>query len=674
MNVKEWATRYIDNGLRVVPLEPRSKACYDGDWRNLIFKPEDFRDDDNIGIMSVDGLVDIDCDAEEMVAVAAAFLPPTPAIYGRPGKPASHWLYRAKFDKLLTFKDHKTGKTIVEIRIDHQSMAPPSIHPSGEQVEWVNGVFLAPIEIETEVLLRAIRLATTCALIARYYNPPGARHDWGMALAGFLRSLGVTEDEAKKIFQEAGQYVNDPEVKDRILAVRSTYSRDEDEAVRGAGWLRKELDHGKELVTSINRAWGRVPASAGFIMNEKDQVIANDQRNVRKALEKMDVRLKFDVFSQKPLVKHNGYMGPLDDAIVTHTWLKLDSTFHFRPAFEFYEKVVSDTARTNVWHPVKEYLEPLQWDGQPRIDEWLIRYGKAADSPYVRAVSRILLLAAVRRIMQPGCKFDEMAILESPQGADKSSALAALCPNPDWFSDDLPLNVDSKQIIERTRGKWIIEAAELQGNRASQAEHLKAMLSRQTDGPVRMAWGRLPIEQPRQFIIVGTTNEHQYLNDYTGNRRFWPIRVDRFDIAGIIRDRDQLWAEARDRERAGESIRLPEDLWAMAGLQQERRRKEDPWEMVLEEHFGSEGKSRVTPNEVWTVLGIPIEKRDSKSFSRVLAIMQQLNFRRMTVVEKDDEGGVTAGKRVKGWGRDSDKPEARVLQFDNRGSEEDNRG
>ena len=168
----------------------------------------------------------------------------------------------------------------------------------------------------------------------------------------------------------------------------------------------------------------------------------------------------------------------------------------------------------------------------------MIKYAGAEDNDYSRAVASITLIAAVRRVVQPGCKFDELLIFESPQGQNKSTALRSLCPHDEWFSDDLPLGVTSKEIIERTGGKWIIEAQELMNMRKAQVEHLKSFLSRQVDGPVRLAYARTPTELPRQFIIIGTTNSTSYLRDATGNRRFWPIKLKLFDVKGIRADRD----------------------------------------------------------------------------------------------------------------------------------------
>jgi hypothetical protein len=148
----------------------------------------------------------------------------------------------------------------------------------------------------------------------------------------------------------------------------------------------------------------------------------------------------------------------------------------------------------------------------------------------------------------------------SPQGLDKSSALAVLAGNGEWFTDSLPLGADDKKVIETLKGRWIVEAAELQGLRKGDVEHLKAFLSRRIDRG-RPAYGRLPIEAPRQCVIIGTTNSERYLRDSTGNRRFWPVRVARFDLDALRRDHDQIWAEAAAIEAKGESIRLDPRLY-----------------------------------------------------------------------------------------------------------------
>jgi predicted P-loop ATPase len=256
-----------------------------------------------------------------------------------------------------------------------------------------------------------------------------------------------------------------------------------------------------------------------FIRNKNGAILDHALDNIRLALAHLHVRPVYDAFRREIL--WDGH--PADDVALDRLWLAIDDTFHFRPSKNTLHTVIVGEAHARPEHPVRAYLDALRWDGTPRLDRWLVTYAGAIPSEYVDAVGALVLIAAVRRVRRPGCKFDELLILESRQGTLKSSALRLLCPDDDWFSDDLPLGVDSKLVIERTAGKWIIEAAELHGNRGREAEQLKSFLSRQVDGPVRLAYARLATTLPRQFVIIGTTNARlAYLRDSTGGRRFWP--------------------------------------------------------------------------------------------------------------------------------------------------------
>ena len=236
-----------------------------------------------------------------------------------------------------------------------------------------------------------------------------------------------------------------------------------------------------------------------------------------------------------------------------------------------------------------------------------------------------MLVAAVRRVRQPGAKFDEMLVLQSPQGFDKSGAMKALAGGDRWFADDLPLTADAKRVIEMISGKWIVEAAELNGIRKGEVEHLKSMLSR-THDRARLAYGRLTEERPRRCIFVGTSNSHRFLRDLTGNRRFWPVRVDRFDIEAILRDRDQLRAEAAAREADGGSIRLDPSLWAEAAEEQEARRVEDPIYERLQSVFGDDLCGKVRSDDVWRVLGKQQGLGSQGDNGRIGDAMRRLGF------------------------------------------------
>jgi predicted P-loop ATPase len=284
---------------------------------------------------------------------------------------------------------------------------------------------------------------------------------------------------------------------------------------------------------------------------DRDGIPLRNQYNIRIALIKMGVGLKYDRFADRILMTGLPGFGPaLEDAGANRLWLQLEQRFGFRPGKDLLLAVLQDTARVNSFHPVLDYLDALRWDGIERLDGWLTTYAGAEYSEYTRAVGTLMLVASIRRVRQPGCKFDEMVVLESEQGKDKSSALRVMAVRDEWYTDDLPLYSQGKLVIEQLRGRWIVEAAELSGMRRADIEHLKALLSRQEDR-ARMSYDRLLTEVPRHSVVIGTTNSQEYLRDLTGNRRFWPVQVQAIELAMLKRDRDQLWAEAAAMEAAG---------------------------------------------------------------------------------------------------------------------------
>ena len=216
----------------------------------------------------------------------------------------------------------------------------------------------------------------------------------------------------------------------------------------------------------IEKARATVAGDATDFEVNKDGVPYPNQNNIRVALRRLGARLSHDQFADRLMVEGLPGHGPtLQDEGVAALYLRTDEQFHFRPSKEFFWMVVENEARRHGHHPVRDYLDRLVWDKTPRIDQWLVAYGGAEDTPYTRAVGALVLLAAVRRVRQPGCKFDEMLVLRSPQGSDKSSALAVLCPDPAWFTDDLPLGADTKVAIERLQGRWIVEGDLVQAQR-----------------------------------------------------------------------------------------------------------------------------------------------------------------------------------------------------------------
>ena len=375
-------------------------------------------------------------------------------------------------------------------------------------------------------------------------------------------------------------------------------------------------------------ARARAATDDTFECNKDGRPLAKSQRNIRIAVRRLGVTLRHDLFADRSIVQGLDGFGPaLDDPTMDRLWLLVDERFQFQPPRELFQTVVADAARRDAHHPVRDHLDALRWDGVPRIGRWLATYGGAKDTAYTRAVGELVLVAAVRRVRRPGEKFDEMLVLESPQGTNKSTALKVLATRDAWFTDDMPLNADTKRVIEALSGKWIVEAGELKGLKKGGVDHLKSFLSR-THDKARMSYDRLEREVPRQCIIIGTTNDSRYLRDTTGNRRFWPVAVTGFDLDALRRDRDQLWAEAAAREAEGGAIRLDPALWADAAAEQDARLVEDPWFERLHTALGEEAPGKIKSADAWEIVGRPPGQQTQDDNARLGDAMRRLGFRR----------------------------------------------
>lgn len=303
---------------------------------------------------------------------------------------------------------------------------------------------------------------------------------------------------------------------------------------------------------------------------------------------------------------------------------------------------IDAVAEQSTFHPVRNYLNDLPaWDGVQRIDGWLQDYCNVEpqtgeETAYTREVASKWLISAVARVMVPGCKADGVLILEGSQGARKSTTLRFLA-GEDWFGDSLP-PMSSKDASDYLRGKWIIEMAELSNINKAEVEVVKAFISRENER-FRPAYARTEITYPRQCVFAGSTNKSDYLRDETGNRRFWPVKVNGFcDTHGIREDRDQLWAEALARYKAGETWWLSAESEETAKTQQEQRVSQDAWEGDISNFCV--GRSEVSPAEVGTKgLGIDLGRLDRASTNRITAVLAALGYvRRGQFTSGDNKG------------------------------------
>lgn len=248
---------------------------------------------------------------------------------------------------------------------------------------------------------------------------------------------------------------------------------------------------------------------------------------------------------------------------------------------EFSDNIIDKTLREiadfNRFHPVRTWLRTLKWDGISRIDTWLKDFaGAVGPEPYLSDVSRKVLVAMVARVMNPGCKFDQIVILEGIQGTGKSTLLRRLASDA-WFSD-APLNVGDKDAVLTMQSKWIIEIGELSTFHRAEIEALKVFAAQRTDR-IRAPYGKRVEEFPRQSILIGTTNNDEYLRDLTGNRRYWSVKTQgKIDFDGIEKMREQFFAEAVAFYDLGEPLWLDNpEAETQAVAEQAKRLQSDEW-------------------------------------------------------------------------------------------------
>lgn len=275
-----------------------------------------------------------------------------------------------------------------------------------------------------------------------------------------------------------------------------------------------------------------------------------------------------------------------NDSDVANAKLYFERVYGIWSPTKFKDALLAVVAAERIYHPIKNYFAGLTWDGVPRLDSLLIDYCGAEDSPYTRAVTRKTLCAAVARVYEPGRKFDSILVLSGPQGIGKSTFFAKL--GGAWYSDSLAISdMKDKTAAEKLQGYWILELGELAGIKKVDVETVKSFVTR-VDDKYRQAYGMVVESHPRSCIIVGTTNsESGFLRDITGNRRFWPVQVSEhgshhpWDLEEI----DQVWAEAIQAYKDGESLFLSGEVAQMAYAKQQEAMESDDREGLVQDYL-----------------------------------------------------------------------------------------
>lgn len=327
------------------------------------------------------------------------------------------------------------------------------------------------------------------------------------------------------------------------------------------------------------------------------------------------------------LPRGNAHTGrPWEDVDTTQlrAWLSREYSLHVRPGDV--NDAVDMVARRRCFHPIREQLSSVEWDGNPRIDTWLVRLCGADDTAYVREVSAKFLISAVARVFQPGCQADHVLVLEGLKGLGKSTLVKALAGNPTWVSEGITdMGLEGKKLL---RAKWLIELPEMDHISGTRLTQQRAFITTWVD-TYRDSYARRTGDYPRQCVFISNANPpYDYLPE--PDRRYWPVRVHRVWLKHVRAERAQLWAEALHRYRAGELWHITDkDVRRDAAQEQLDRTSVDPWAAHVEKALRKKVNWTLhgfTNGDLYPLLGIEVGQTTRPIERRLNAVLNGLGF------------------------------------------------
>jgi hypothetical protein len=516
-------------------------------------------------------------------------------------------------------KKQRLGRGISRARLLH---AAPAAY-SAEQAA-VLGTHLAERLAGTDLVRAPPKIAEPRPKQARHRVSTGAGRDCSRSAIAFRKGLALRRGGAA--FEEM------------VSALRADRETREWVAEKGDANYQREL----RRIWEAGADTESVPPPEWTNRLQRDEQgnalpnLANAMTALRSAPELRDC-FAFDQMLRGPILVNRlpkGCDGDLprpvrdSDVSLAQEWLQRHELR--RLGKDTTHQAVDLRAEERAFHPVRDYLNALRWDGKPRLATWLHTYLGAKQTEYTKGIGTMFMIAMVARVLKPGCKCDYMLILEGPQGAKKSTACQIL--GGQWFSDGLPdIRSAGKDVAQHLNGKWLIEVAEMSALDKAEAAALKAFLTR-TEEKYRPSYGRKEVVEPRQCVFIGTTNKHAYLRDETGGRRFWPVIVGIIYTDALARDRDQFFAEAVHLYQKGWRW-WPSQKFELEHIlpQQEARYEADAWEEAVSRFLdGPRGGALPKQTTILEVankaLGIDRGKVGTADQRRIVAILERAGW------------------------------------------------
>ena len=571
------AVWYCENGFGIIPIQPRGKRPLTAnglkDWfdnpedaRKLwTQRPDlniaivcgsasgnlvvlDFDEDDEKDVHGFDTLADWEDESGELPATATA-------VTGRGGM---HYLYRAE----KPYHPSVNRDLGVDVRGEGSYIvAPPSIHPNGRPYEWNMGDApwerdVAMVDANVDSFIDHIQRNGGVGQDdgvqgERFQLPqrikPGERNDVLYSYGCSLRCRGYADDAIDAMLHQANERncvspVEEAELKGIIKQVCK-----KGPGIDGNGTFRGE---------NVGIGKPGTPTAATLEVNGNGTV-KQTTSNMIVALgadEKLAGRFWYDTMAYTRMVTcpvpWDARSGerPITDEDYIGLTAYLEISYHLT-AKERIIDACQFVCKQNERNPVTEWLDSLVWDGERRVGSLIVDALGARDYEYNREVERLFMLGAVTRAYEPGSKFDYMPVLVGPQGIGKSRYVSLLAHIPAWYNDNFN-TIDGDAAVEKLRGLWIAEMAELLATKkAREIEAIKAFIT-STKDVIRPKYARETVQRMRVCVFIGTTNSHDFLTDATGNRRFLPVECGATTCNEWMFTRDaeshveQMWAEA----------------------------------------------------------------------------------------------------------------------------------
>ena len=423
-------------------------------------------------------------------------------------------------------------------------------------------------------------------------------------------------------------------------------------SVRGMGSRAKALERAiataaKQAASPAPRAKGPADVMSCLDMTKPDgdglTRVVRSMLNLSRIIElDPDITCRLDMFTGKVLLGF-GDTRPkaLDDPALVLLMRWISERYSQEWGLLMLQQTLNAMGTLAAFHPVRDYLGALQWDGKPRVDGMLATYAGADDTPLHAAYGRCFLLSMVARVMDPGCKVDTALILQGGQGARKSTFFKELA-GVGWFCDThLDLN-NMKDVYQTLPGVWLYEIAEIDTiMRSYKSGTVKALMSSPVDR-YRKSHGINTNDVPRQVVFTGSANPEILLYDQTGSRRWHPVTVGGLDIEGIRRDRDQLWAEAFMLYKQGEQWWLSEVAEIERVEASERFQDRDVWCEPVAKWLKDYNENAVTLSEL--LLKVFDTKKPTRSEQmRAAGVLRCLGYQQAGVER------LPGGKRGRVW-------------------------